>query len=198
MVGLLQIFSNHFQRSDLVFCFFLSFSSAPRCCWSLPAKEKIVGWYHTGPKLRQSDLAINEVVKRFTPNPILVIVDVAPKELGLPTEGYFAVDEIHDVRAQLTLLAFSNSLFTLNCLVCFFFQDGTKTTRTFNHLSTSIGAEESEEIGVEHLLRDIKDNGLLSPFTLKPDKVIFWIHFLFSFLSFFISRSCQHSVHPGH
>jgi len=120
MVGLLQIFSNHFQRSDLVFCFFLSFSSAPRCCWSLPAKEKIVGWYHTGPKLRQSDLAINEVVKRFTPNPILVIVDVAPKELGLPTEGYFAVDEIHDVRAQLTLLAFSNSLFTLNCLVCFF------------------------------------------------------------------------------
>jgi hypothetical protein len=38
------------------------------------------------------------VVKRFTPNPILVIVEVAPKELGLPTEGYYAVDEIHDVK----------------------------------------------------------------------------------------------------
>jgi len=39
-------------------------------------------------------------------------------------------------------------------------QDGTKTTRTFNHLPSSIGAEEAEEIGVEHLLRDIKDNGI--------------------------------------
>lgn len=72
----------------------------------LAAKEKIVGWYHTGPKLRQSDLAINEVIKRFTPNPILVIVDVAPKELGLPTEGYYAVDEIHDVKETQIFIRF--------------------------------------------------------------------------------------------
>ena len=36
-------------------------------------------------------------------------------------------------------------------------QDGTPTTKTFEHLPSMIGAEEAEEVGVEHLLRDIKD-----------------------------------------
>jgi 26S proteasome regulatory subunit N8 len=36
-------------------------------------------------------------------------------------------------------------------------QDGTPTRRSFVHLESEIGAEEAEEIGVEHLLRDIKD-----------------------------------------
>lgn len=35
-------------------------------------------------------------------------------------------------------------------------QDGTATQRTFIHIPSSIEAEEAEEIGVEHLLRDIK------------------------------------------
>ena len=35
--------------------------------------------------------------------------------------------------------------------------DGTPTTRTFDHVKSEIGAEEAEEVGVEHLLRDIKD-----------------------------------------
>ncbi|KAI9023314.1 maintenance of mitochondrial structure and function-domain-containing protein [Hyaloraphidium curvatum] len=98
------------------------------------AKEKMVGWYHSGPKLRASDLEINEMFKRYTPNPVLVVVDVKPKDLGIPTDGYFAVEEVHD--------------------------DGTATTKTFNHVPSSIEAEEAEEIGVEHLLRDIKDNAV--------------------------------------
>ncbi|KAJ3215400.1 proteasome regulatory particle subunit [Dinochytrium kinnereticum] len=98
------------------------------------AKEKMVGWYHTGPKLRASDLEINELFKRYNPNPVLVIIDVKPKDLGLPTDAYFAVEEVHD--------------------------DGTATTKTFNHVPSCIEAEEAEEIGVEHLLRDIKDNAV--------------------------------------
>ncbi|KAJ3415976.1 proteasome regulatory particle subunit [Chytridiales sp. JEL 0842] len=98
------------------------------------AKEKMIGWYHTGPKLRSSDLEINDLFKRYVPNPVLVIIDVKPKDLGLPTDAYYAVEEVHD--------------------------DGTATTRTFNHLPSSIEAEEAEEIGVEHLLRDIKDNAV--------------------------------------
>ncbi|KAJ3102726.1 proteasome regulatory particle subunit [Phlyctochytrium planicorne] len=98
------------------------------------AKEKMVGWYHTGPKLRSSDLEINELFKRYNPNPVLVIIDVKPKDLGLPTDAYFAVEEVHD--------------------------DGTATTKTFNHVPSSIEAEEAEEIGVEHLLRDIRDNAV--------------------------------------
>lgn len=95
------------------------------------AREKLIGWYHTGPKLRASDLEINELFKRYTPNPLLVIIDVQPKESGVPTDAYFAVDEIKD--------------------------DGTTTARTFVHTPSIIEAEEAEEIGVEHLLRDIRD-----------------------------------------
>lgn len=36
--------------------------------------------------------------------------------------------------------------------------DGTAPTKTFEHISTEIAAEEAEEIGVEHLLRDVKDS----------------------------------------
>ncbi|RMZ21740.1 hypothetical protein D0859_14244 [Hortaea werneckii] len=95
------------------------------------AKEKLIGWYHSGPKLRASDLEINDLFKRYTPNPLLVIVDVQPKDVGVPTDAYFAVEEIKD--------------------------DGTSTSKTFVHTPTTIEAEESEEIGVEHLLRDIRD-----------------------------------------
>jgi len=61
------------------------------------AREKLIGWYHSGPKLRASDLEINELFKRYTPNPVLVIIDVQPKEVGVPTDAYFAVEEIKDV-----------------------------------------------------------------------------------------------------
>ena len=61
------------------------------------AREKLIGWYHSGPKLRASDLEINELFKRYTSNPLLVIVDVQPKDVGVPTDAYFAVEEIKDV-----------------------------------------------------------------------------------------------------
>jgi len=98
---------------------------------TINAREKLVGWYHSGPKLRASDLEINELFKRYTPNPLLVIVDVQPKEVGVPTDAYFAIEEIKD--------------------------DGTTTSKTFVHTPSIIEAEEAEEIGVEHLLRDIRD-----------------------------------------
>ena len=63
------------------------------------AREKLIGWYHSGPKLRASDLEINELFKRYTPNPLLVIIDVQPKEVGVPTDAYFAVEEIKDVHS---------------------------------------------------------------------------------------------------
>ncbi|VDO40108.1 unnamed protein product [Onchocerca flexuosa] len=95
------------------------------------ARERIVGWYHTGPKLCQNDIVINEQLKRFTCNPVLVVIQAEPKDLGLPTEAYVEVQEVHD--------------------------DGTPPIKTFEHVPSEIGAEEAEEVGVEHLLRDIKD-----------------------------------------
>merc|ERR1712088_1222910 len=95
------------------------------------AKERIVGWYHTGPKLHPNDVAINDLIRKYCKQSVLVIIDAKPNRIGLPTEAYRAVEEIHD--------------------------DGTPTTKTFEHVPSEIGAEEAEEVGVEHLLRDIKD-----------------------------------------
>ncbi|GBE81824.1 26S proteasome regulatory subunit rpn-8 [Sparassis crispa] len=96
------------------------------------ARERMIGWYHTGPKLRASDQEINDLLKRYIARPVMVIVDVRPQTVGIPTDAYFAVEEIKD--------------------------DGTETRKTFLHVPSAIEAEESEEIGVEHLLRDIKDS----------------------------------------
>lgn len=95
------------------------------------AREKLVGWYHTGPRLRASDQEINDLMKQLIPNPVMVIVDPRSRDTGIPTDAYFAIEEIKD--------------------------DGTATQRTFLHAPSTIVAEESEEIGVEHLLRDIRD-----------------------------------------
>lgn len=95
------------------------------------AKEKMVGWYHTGPKLRASDMGINDLFKRWIPDPVLVVIDVLSQSIGLPTDAYFSVEEIRD--------------------------DGSATSMTFVHTPSIIEAEEAEEIGVEHLLRDVRD-----------------------------------------
>ncbi|KDQ61314.1 hypothetical protein JAAARDRAFT_173973 [Jaapia argillacea MUCL 33604] len=96
------------------------------------ARERMIGWYHSGPKLRASDQEINDLFKRYIARPVMVIVDVRPQHVGIPTDAYFAVEEIKD--------------------------DGTEVRKTFLHVPSAIEAEEAEEIGVEHLLRDIKDS----------------------------------------
>ena len=63
---------------------------------------------------------------------MLVIVDVKPSSVtSIPTDAYFSVEEIRE--------------------------DGSTTEKTFVHAPSTMDAEEAEEIGVEHLLRDIKD-----------------------------------------
>jgi 26S proteasome regulatory subunit N8 len=57
----------------------------------------MIGWYHTGPKLRASDQEINDLFKRFIARPVMVIVDVRPQAVGMPTDAYFAIEEIKDV-----------------------------------------------------------------------------------------------------
>jgi len=96
------------------------------------ARENVVGWYSTGPKIKPNDLDINELFKRYTPHPCFVIIDVAPKEeFEIPTKSYIAVEEIKE--------------------------DSTETpSLQFKHIPSVIGALEAEEVGVEHLLRDVK------------------------------------------
>lgn len=97
------------------------------------ARERVVGWYSSGPKIRAGDLDINELLRNYCSNPVLVIVDVKPKDLGLPTEAYISIEEPQE--------------------------DGA-VARTFEHLPSEIDASEPEEVGVGHLLRDIKDSSI--------------------------------------
>ncbi|KAI0981626.1 hypothetical protein GJ496_001999 [Pomphorhynchus laevis] len=108
------------------------------------ARERIVGWYHTGPKLRPSDIAITERIQKYFVNAVLVVIDTSErlsdripivrntnreKYVGSPIEAYILTEEIHS--------------------------DGAPATKTFDHVPAIIEAEEAEDVGVEHLLRDI-------------------------------------------
>ncbi|KAK7855010.1 26s proteasome non-atpase regulatory subunit 7 like protein a [Quercus suber] len=55
-----------------------------------------------------------------------------PKELGIPTKAYYDVEEVKENATQ-------------------------KSQKVFVHVPSEIAAHEVEEIGVEHLLRDVKD-----------------------------------------
>merc|ERR1711934_871395 len=39
------------------------------------AKEKIVGWYSTGPRIKSTDLEIHELFRKFCSNPVYVVID---------------------------------------------------------------------------------------------------------------------------
>ena len=112
------------MQDDFIWLFMVSYFR------KVNAKERVVGWYHTGPKLHQNDILINDLIRKYCPNSVLVIIDPKPTRVGLPTEAYKVVEEIHE--------------------------DGTPTNKTFEHVPSEIGAEEAEEVGVEHLLRDVK------------------------------------------
>eukprot|EP01048_Picozoa_sp_COSAG05_P013922 COSAG05_NODE_1530_length_4621_cov_3.869084_4_plen_294_part_00 len=98
------------------------------------AKEKIVGWYSTGPTIKPIDIQVNHLFRDWgqgaAADPVFCIIDVNVKEDVLPTEAYVAVEETAS--------------------------DSSTVSWTFKHIPCEIGALEAEEIGVEHLLRDIK------------------------------------------
>ncbi|MDP2435547.1 MAG: hypothetical protein Q8P67_07375, partial [archaeon] len=100
------------------------------------ATEKVVGWYSTGPRIRPADIEINEVFRRYTPNPVLVIIDVRGPEHGstldIPTKAYISTEEVEKDAAG---------------------GDTKQESKLqFQHIPSEIGALEAEEVGVEHLL----------------------------------------------
>eukprot|EP01111_Echinosteliopsis_oligospora_P000962 TRINITY_DN1120_c0_g1_i1.p1 TRINITY_DN1120_c0_g1~~TRINITY_DN1120_c0_g1_i1.p1 ORF type:complete len:332 (+),score=106.39 TRINITY_DN1120_c0_g1_i1:73-1068(+) len=109
------------------------------------ARENVIGWYSTGPKIRPADLEINELMRRYTPNPAMVIIDVAPKDLGIPTKAYVSIEEVNPETQE--------------------------TRMAFQHIPSEIGALEAEEVGVEHLLRDVKDATISTLATRIHDKL---------------------------
>ena len=116
------------------------------------AKERIVGFYSTGPQIRPNDLRIHDIVKRFLPKntatpPIFCIIDIRPGRTTLPTTAYKVVEEVST-------------------------KDGQRQVKlTFAHVPSQMGADEPEEVGVEHLLRDINDPTVSTVASLIKGKI---------------------------
>jgi 26S proteasome regulatory subunit N8 len=109
--------------------------------WS---KTRVVGWYSSGPKICRNDLAIHGVMKNFCPNPVYTIIEVDPKQEGIPAASYRVEERIED--------------------------EASAPRQSFTNVRTSLSAIESEEIGVEQLLRDLTDSTVSTLSTRIKDK----------------------------
>ena len=109
------------------------------------AKENVVGFYSTGPQLRANDLRIHSILKRFTDDPVFCIIDIRPDRQELPVTSYTVVEQVHHV--------------------------GAHVEKQFVHVQTTMGAMEAEEVGVEHLLRDINDPTVSTVMSLIDGKL---------------------------
>ncbi|KAG2331714.1 hypothetical protein Bca4012_018729 [Brassica carinata] len=114
---------------------------------SINAKKDVVGWYNTCPKHRENDLDVHALFTLFyfrccyVPNPVLVIIDVQPKELGIPTKAYYAVEEVRYMRFNASLKS---------------------SKKAFVHVSTEIAAPEVEEIGTSKRIKDTTRSTLVT------------------------------------
>ncbi|ETO22641.1 26S proteasome regulatory subunit rpn-8 [Reticulomyxa filosa] len=119
------------------------------------ANEKVVGWYSTGPKLKKNDIEIHKLFYRYNVEPTLAVIQVRELTEDLPTKSYVAVDVVQS--------------------------DG-RHEKEFAHVMSAVVASEAEEVGVEHLLREIQDISL-STLTTEVNRKMTGLHGLVDRLS---------------
>lgn len=68
------------------------------------AKEKIVGFYSTGPKIRPADIDIDALFRRYHPHPALVIIDIRPDVEGIPVQAYVTQEAVMEVRHSIVVV----------------------------------------------------------------------------------------------
>lgn len=94
-------------------------------------KETILGWYVTGAHYKPHDLEINEIFAGYADSPVMVTCDVLSRsQFDLPTKAFFAVEEVD-----------SQGL----------------VRRNYKSVPCKVEAFEPEEVGVEHLIRELRD-----------------------------------------
>merc|ERR1719361_801630 len=104
------------------------------------AREKIVGWYSSGPKIRHNDKDIQRLFNKYCSSPVYLIIRVKDEidGGGLPVDGYASINVVRD--------------------------DG-RNDHEFSHRPVEIVSTDAEEVGVEHLLRNMQDDTQLSTIT---------------------------------
>jgi 26S proteasome regulatory subunit N8 len=95
-------------------------------------KEQIVGWYSSRPTFSPNDLDIHQQMRIYAANPVFITTDVgASDQHEIPVSAFIGAEL---VRA-----------------------DGQPIVSSFQNVPTIVDFLEVEDVGVEHLLRDIKD-----------------------------------------
>ena len=97
-------------------------------------KEKIVGWYSSKKTVSSNDLDIHQMMRRFTnqSEPVFITTDVTASDSNeIPVAAFIGAERVRP--------------------------DGKPIVLSFQSVPTIVDFLEVEEIGVEHLLRDIKD-----------------------------------------
>jgi 26S proteasome regulatory subunit N8 len=108
-------------------------------------KEKVLGWYVTGSSFKDHDIETNEIWAQYTKHPVLITIDVrSQKEFELPTKAFFSMRVLNDKGF---------------------------VVRSFKNIPCSVAAYEAEEVGVEHLVREIKDLNMDSLHAKLSNKV---------------------------
>ncbi|CCW70538.1 unnamed protein product [Phytomonas sp. Hart1] len=109
---------------------------------------KIVGWYSSGPTVQPNDMLLHLLVAdRFCPNPVYCVVKTDPNNKGVPVLAYTTVQG----------------------------REGTRSLE-FRNIPTHLGAEEAEEIGIEHLLRDLTDSTITTLSTKIQERELSLAH----------------------
>lgn len=111
------------------------------------ARELVVGWYSTGPRVKDCDLDIHELMCAYAPQPVYVVVDVRHSGDGLPVRAFYSVEEVQELGSS------------------------QKSRKVYMPVPSEVGAYEAEEIGVEHLLRDVKDSTVSTLYSEVAAKV---------------------------
>lgn len=109
-------------------------------CNKVNAKEVVVGWYSSGPKIKPADLQIHEIYRKYCDEPVFVILDVVGKNKDLSLIATQTTSDILECYISVKEPTYEEAF-----------------SRTFKSLPATFGADEAEEVGTEHLLRDIRN-----------------------------------------
>ena len=112
---------------------------------SFLVRETIVGYYSSSNKLNAIDLEIDEMFRKYSPNPVYVTLDIH--------------NQIGDVPAKASRKRLSTRCVRYRCVIL---QSGREGERMFKQLNVKIEGLPIEEAGVEHVLRGIRDSSVVS------------------------------------
>lgn len=158
LLGGYQRLADGTQVLDINNCFAVPFDEDVKCpeVWFLDTnyaeemyrmfkkvlpKISVVGWYSSGPTICPNDLLLHLLVaNRFCPNPIYCVVNTEENRKGSPVQAYTTIAGREGAPVE------------------------------FRNVPTELGASEAEEIGIEHLLRDLTDSTVTTLSSQVMDK----------------------------